>query len=321
VKFTDHYRVLGVAPSATPGEIKAAYRALARKHHPDVSKAADAAQRFSAIGEANSVLSDVSKRAAFDALRAGGWRDGQEMEARPTARGYRPNRGPARDDEADARGFFESLFEHQPPDGWDPSDFAGRFAGGNHQRRGADLHHVLQVSVEESFNGGKRTFILDAPIRDPGGRLVDGRRTISVTIPTGVRDGATIRLRGQGRPGTDPDTAGDLYLRIELSPHHLYHISGLDVSLEVPITPWEAALGGQVPVPTLGGTVDATIPAGALPGQRLRLKGRGLPGDVPGDQYLILRPAMPTTISSKAQELYRELARESAFNPRAGLGV
>ncbi len=308
MKFIDHYRVLGVSATATAAEIKTAYRALARKHHPDVSKATDAEQRFSAISEANDVLNDPAKRASFDALLAGGLRDGQEMDAPPTARGYRPRSRSAADDGGHARRYFESLFDEE-------------ITGESFHMRGADLHHTLAVSLEEAFHGGQRSFILETPAIDAHGRVTLAQRTISLTIPTGVVAGTIMRLRGQGRPGSAPDLAGELYLTIELSPHRLYRVDDQDVSLEVPIAPWEAVLGGKVAVPTLGGTVDATIPAGAVSGQRLRLKGRGLPGDMPGDQYLTLRITVPTVVSDKARELYRALARESAFNPRADLGT
>jgi curved DNA-binding protein len=320
MKFKDYYRIMGVAPEATAEDIKIAYRKLARKYHPDVSKEPGTLERFTDLGEANEVLKDPQRRAAYDQLRAGGLRDGQEMDAPPPAQAFHRTGG---FDEGEAAqfsqfsDFFQSLFGGSPPGGGRRGGF-GRSA---YHERGDDIHYIIAVSLEESYHGGERQFKLQAPTFNEHGDMASGIRTISVKIPKGVIQGTKIRLRGQGQPGANAESNGDLYLEVELAPHHRYRVDGRDLSLEVPIAPWEAVLGAQVAVPTLGGTVTATIPAGAQQGQKLRLKGRGLPGDPPGDQYLILSLAVPPSASDKAKTMYRELAKESVFNPRAKLGV
>lgn len=318
MKFKDYYRIMGVASEATTEDIKTAYRKLARKYHPDVSKEPDTLKRFTELGEANEVLKDTARRAAYDQLRAGGLREGQEMDAPPPQdQGFHHPGSSDAGDDGDFSDFFQSMFGRSAPGG-------GRH-GGSHRNafheRGDDIHAVFAVSLEEAYHGGERQFTLRAPTRGEHGEIVNGQRTISVKIPAGVTQGTKMRLRGQGQPGATTDTNGDLYLEIELSPHRFYRIDGRDISLDVPIAPWEAILGAQVAVPTLGGTVTATIPAGAQPGQKLRLKGRGLPGEPSGDQYVVLVITVPATASEKAKVLYQDLAKESAFNPRAKLGV
>lgn len=315
MKFKDYYRIMGVNPSATAGDIKLAYRMLARKYHPDVSKAPDALKRFTDIGEANEVLKDAKKRAAFDQMRAQGWQDGQEIDVpqsyreRGHADGADPRESASFDDFTD---FFRAHFG------------GGRRGGpsrGTYHERGGDLSFSLPVSLEESYSGGERQFSFQMPSADGLDGGEDDRRTITVKIPKGVLSGAKLRLRGQGQPGTSAELNGDLYLEVGLAKHPLYQVDGRDLFLEVPIAPWEAVLGAPVAVPTLGGTVTATIPAGAQNGDKLRLKGRGLSGEPPGDQYLILSITVPPTAGEKVKEMYRALAKESAFNPRTKLGT
>lgn len=299
--FTDYYKALGIAADASAADIKAAYRKLARTCHPDIDRRPGAEKRFTAIGAAHDVLSDPAKRADYDLLRGGGWRDGQEMDApRPTARAREGT------DTLDAD-ILDALFASR-----------GRRGGSgsaSFPERGRDLRYPLPVSLEESFHGGTREFQIQG--QESAGDL----RSITVTIPTGVIQDTGIRLRGQGRPGSAGGPSGDLYLMVDLIPHRFFQVDGRDLSLDLPIAPWEAVLGAQVEVPTLGGTVTATIPAGAQHGQRLRLKARGLPGSPPGDQYLHLHIATPPTCSDKAKGHYRELAAEGTFAPRQGLGV
>lgn len=311
--FTDHYRILDIAADASPADIKTAYRKLARAHHPDVSKTPGAEKRFKAIAEAYETLHDVKRRAAYDAIRAGGWKEGEETAAPHP--GGEPYSGGGAGDGLDR---FRDLFRAQ----------FGRRAGGDARRgsfdesafdeRGEDVHYALVVSLEESFGGGARELHL------PASRSGGAGRAISVTIPKGVVNGTGIRLHGQGLPGGGSQPAGDLYLDVTLALHRLYQVDGHDLTLAVAIAPWEAVLGAEVAVPTLGGPVTATIPAGARSGQKLRLKGRGLPGEPPGDQYLSLGIALPSDVSDAARALYRELAHEAkgtAFEPRAHLGV
>jgi curved DNA-binding protein len=313
VKFKGYYRILGVDPKATAEKIKAAYRKLARMYHPDVNKKAEAQQRFVELGEANEALKDPERRAAYDRLRAGGMREGQEIDGPPPRHEFDHAGRSEHGQNAHFSDFFQSLF-------------GGRHGGfGNPpQEQGADIHYRMVVTLEECYHGGERQLKFQLPGQDHDDSA-GSARAITVKIPKGTMPGSTLRLRGQGNSGVDIEHSGDLYLQVELAPHKLYQVSGRDLSLAVPITPWEAMLGAQMAVPTLGGTVNATIPAGAQGGQRLRLKGRGLPSDRPadpaGDQYLDLSIAMPTSASDKAHELYRELARESAFNPRTMFAI
>jgi curved DNA-binding protein len=312
--FTDYYRVMGIAPQATPDEIKTAYRKLARTYHPDVNQEPGTVKRFTDIGEANEVLEDPVRRAAYDKLRADGWQDGQEMHAQPPPQGRERSDGSAPGEDAQFSDFFQSMF-------------GGRTSGArrrgsprsDYQERGGDLHYTIAVTLEESFHGSKRQLTLQSPAIDEHGALAASSRTLTVTIPKGVLQGTQIRLRGQGHPGSNADLNGDLYLEVNLVKHALYRCAGGDVLLDVPIAPWEAVLGAKIDVPTLDGIVTATIPSGAQQGQRLRLKGRGLPHDPPGDQYLTLQIVVPPTASDQVMDIYRTLAKASAFDPRSQL--
>lgn len=294
-KLQDHYAILGVAQDATPEVIKTAYRKLARKLHPDVNKAKDAQQRFSDLGEAHEVLGDPVRRADYDAMRVrGSW-----PEEHPS---QRPPRG--RRAEVDEEAFadvFSSLFGAR-----------GRSA----PQTGGDLHHIIELSLAEVYGGGER----DLRLQLPGGDHAQVR-TLHVTIPKGLAQGEHIRLRGQGWPGATPALAGDLYLEVAIVAHAFYRVEGRTILLDLPLTPWEAVLGAQVAVPTLGGPTTVTIPADAQAGHRLRLRGRGLPGSPAGDQVVTLSIVTPTTANDRARGLWRDLAAASPFNPRVGLGV
>lgn len=310
MKFKDYYQVLGVARDASADDIKRAYRKLARKYHPDVSKEPGAEARFKEINEANAVLQDPEKRAAYDQLGAN-WQQGQDFTPPPgwggpgaTARGG----GFSAADAAQFSDFFAALFGE---------DFAGFSRAGTHtrQRPGQDRQAKIQIGVEDAYHGATRTLQLAGSEHDAHAR------TLQVKIPAGVTQGQHIRLSGQGTPGLGGAVNGDLYLQVELQPHPLYRIDGRDVYINLPLAPWEAALGATLTVPTLGGKVEVKIPAGAQPGQKLRLKGRGLPGKTPGDQYVVLQIVTPKADNTKAKELYARMAQELAFNPRAHLGV
>ena len=304
--YIDHYRVLGVAPDASPAAIKAAYRKLARTHHPDVSKAPGAEQRFKAIAEAYETLHDAPRRTAYDALRAAGWKEGEETAAPHPRDDPSPGGGAHDSDALDRfRDMFNARFSRRR------GAQRAHFDDSQFDERGEDIHYALAVSLEESYAGGSRELRLQAA------QSGQPDRSLTVKIPTGVVNGTRIRLHGQGLPGGGKQPAGDLYLDVELAPHRLFQVDGHDLTLAVPIAPWEAALGAEVAVPTLGGTVTATIPAGSQSGQKLRLRGRGLPGDPPGDQYLTLGITLPPRLSEAAKALYRELSKEAAFDLRA----
>lgn len=320
-QFKDYYAAMGVAPDATPDQIKAAWRTLARKFHPDINKAKDAQKRFTDIGEANDVLSDPVKRKAYDEVRRGGWREGQDYSA-PDRHG---------DDGGNGGGNPFAGGRFSGADGEDFSDFFNSMFGARGGRRaapvrerGEDLRHVLDVTLDEAYAGGSRELHLQLPPTADGSDTA-AARTLQVKIPKGVVDGENIRLRGQGMPGATPEHNGNLYLEMRLKPHPFYRVDGRDILLDLPLTPWEAVLGAQVPAPTLGGPTTVTIPPGSHDGQRLRLRGRGLPGaapeQAPGDQYLTLRLTVPPTASEPAQKLWRELAAASPYQPRRHLGV
>ncbi len=322
--FKDYYKVLGVSEKATPEEIKKAYRKLARKYHPDVSKEADADTKFKDVGEAYEVLKDPDKRAEYDQLRQYGARGDGSFEPPPGWQSRSPFGGGGYT-EADAQGFsdfFEQMFGGGGRrQGRGPSGF-GFGGGGGMRMRGEDVHARLSLFLEEVYSGCEKQVQFDVTEADEHGRLVPRRKTLKVKIPAGMREGQHIRLRGQGSPGIGGGENGDLFIEVELAPHPLFTVDGRDVSMTLPVAPWEAALGAKVQVPTLGGKVNLTVPKGAASGQKLRLKGKGLPGKPAGDQIVVLQVTLPNRHSDKAEELYRQLAEEEReFNPRSHMNA
>ena len=315
MEYRDYYKIIGVERDATQDAIKRAYRKLARKYHPDVSKEPDAEARFKEVGEAYEVLKDPEKRAAYDQLGAN-WKAGQEFHAPPDWDAGFEFRGGgfAGGDSSAFSDFFESLFGR----GFQGAQYAGH--GGFHPR-GEDHHAKVLVDLEDAWQGATRQITLQLPEVDSQGRLHTRGRVLNVRIPAGIRQGQRIRLAGQGAPGPGAGPAGDLYLEIEFRPHPFYRVDGRDLYLELPVAPWEAALGAIAKVPTPAGTVDLKIPAGSGSGSKLRLKGRGIPGKTPGDLYVDLKIALPAADNAAAQALYRRMQQELDFNPRAHLGV
>jgi curved DNA-binding protein len=321
--FKDYSQALGAERTATEEEIRKAYRKLARKYHPDVSKEPDADRKMRDINEARDVLQDKEKRAAYDALadrvaRGGspgggfqpppGWDEGFEFHRGPHA-------GPS--DHADFSEFFSSLFgEAMRREG-------GRRAGAAPRGRGEDHHAAIEISLEDALHGAERQISLRAQVVDEQGHPRFETRTLDVRIPAGVRPGQFIRLAGQGLPGHGGEPAGDLYLEVRIAPHRLYRIEGSDLYMTLPVTPAEAALGAQVTVPTPDGAhVDVTVPPNARGGMKLRLKERGLPGKAPGHLYLLLEIALPPADSQAVRDAYAQLAKASApWNPRKNLGA
>ncbi|HHJ17425.1 MAG TPA: J domain-containing protein [Gammaproteobacteria bacterium] len=310
MQFKDYYQLLGVARGASQDEIRRAYRKLARKYHPDVSKEADAEARFKEIGEAYEVLKDPEKRAAYDRF-GNDWKAGQDFSPPPDWDAGFEFRGG--DHAAGFSDFFESLFGG-----------AGPFAGGRQAQgarhgfgaKGEDHHAKIMISIEDAYRGGRRSVQLQMPELDAAGHVVLKRRRLNVNIPRGVAAGQRIRLAGQGGPGRGGGEPGDLYLEVEFEPHRTFRAEGRDIYITLPVAPWEAALGAKVPVKTLGGPVGLTIPAGAQSGKKLRLKGRGLPGKPPGDQYVELRMVTPPAKDAESRELYRRMAGHFSFDPR-----
>lgn len=323
--FKDYYQILGVERSASAADIKKAYRKLARQYHPDVSKAADAAQRMAEVNEANTVLSDAEKRAAYDALGRGGaqhagpgfeppphWDTGFEFTGSPGAEGM---------DSAQFSEFFEQLFGR-----------AGRAAHGQHrgagfhdggasaQQRGQDHHAKIALDLQDAYQGAERVITLQGAHLDDQGHLARTERQLQVKIPRGVRSGQLIRLSEQGSPGLGGGAAGDLFLEVEFNADPRWRAEDRDVYQTVRLSPWEAELGGPIEVQTPAGTtVEVSVPPRWKPGRKLRLKARGIPAATPGDLYLELQVALPEASTEAQREAYRALAQAFPhFQPRSG---
>lgn len=313
MEFKDYYKVMGVARDATEAQIKQAYRKLARKYHPDVSKEKDAEARFKEVGEAYEVLKSPEKRAAYDQLGQGP-KPGEDFRPPPDfGSGFEFSGAGGRD--AAFSDFFESLFGAQ-----------ARAGSGNARRefrpgRGEDHHAKVLLDLDASLRGGARSFTLRVPEIDADGRLVNKERILNVQVPKGILAGQNIRLAGQGARAAGEGTPGDLFIEVEFQPHPLYRVDGRDLHLDLPVAPWEAALGASVKTPTPGGTVDLKIPAGSHAGTKLRLKGRGIPASPPGDFYVVLQIALPAANDAQAKAAYAAMAAAMPFNPRANLGV
>jgi curved DNA-binding protein len=308
VAFQDYYELLGVPRDASDEEIRRAYRKLARQYHPDVNKDPGAEDRFKEVSEAYEVLRDPEKRRRYDQLGAN-WRSGQDVSG---AAGFEEGFGGGNgfDDvrvdfgSGDFSDFFESMFG-----GGARGGRAGRRGFGGMSFRGGDQEAVLELTLEEAARGGRRRISLG-----------DGR-DLEVDIPRGVRDGQQLRLAGEGEPGVGGGPRGDLFLRIRLRPDPRFRVEGRDLYTDLRITPWEAALGAEVPVPTLEGSGRVKVPPGSSCGRRLRLRGQGLPGSgtaADGDLYAVVQIQVPKRLSRKERSLFEQLAAESKFNPRRG---
>jgi curved DNA-binding protein len=318
MEFKDYYLVMGVEKSATPDDIKRAHRKLARKYHPDVSKEKDAEARFKELAEAYDVLKDPEKRAAYDRLGAN-YKAGQEFQPPPDwagsqrdSRSYSQN---FQDPEGqDHSAFFEALFRGMGP-GQNGAQQRSHEAFDMH---GQDQHAKIQINLEDSYAGAARTLQLRGQTQASDGRSELTDRTIEFVIPKGIRAGQHIRLAAQGGPGMGNGSPGDLYLDVEILPHPLYRTDGFDVLMDLPIAPWEAALGAEVVAPTPTGQVEVKIPAGSVSGRKLRVKGRGLPGKAPGDFYFVLTVMQPVAQTDADKKAYADLQTAfKTFNPRA----
>jgi curved DNA-binding protein len=320
VEFKDYYAALGVERTATQAEIKRTYRKLARKYHPDLSKEPRAEERFKEVAEAHEALIDPERRAAYDDLgrrhASGqsfdpppGWDSGFEFSGRGDApAGARSS--------AEFSDFFESLFGRAGrPSG--PTSGPRGGAHGNSQARGTDHHAKVMIDLEDAYRGATRTISLRLPVFDAQGDALVQERQLEVNIPKGVREGQHLRLAGQGGAGHGGAPAGDLFLEINLRPQPPFRVVGADVFVDLPLAPWEAALGATVTARTPDGAVQLTVPAGSPQGRKLRLKGKGLPGSAPGDLYAVLSIVLPAPDSPSAQAAYAALAQAfPQFNPR-----
>ena len=321
MKFRDYYETLGVARGATEAEIKAAYRKLARKYHPDVNKEAGAEDQFKELGEAYSVLKDTEKRAAYDRMGAN-WKNGQDFTPPPNWNegfeysndnygGGHPGFGGGH--EGNQSEFFESLF------GQGRHRQGGR--GGNPSQgmdfKGQDHHAKISIDLADAYNGAKRTIALHMPTQDASGHVRTQERKLDVSIPKGIKAGQNLRLAGQGGPGMGAGGSGDLYLEIDFHPNPIYRVDGKDVYLDLPLAPWEAALGTAVNIPTpAGSTLELTIPAGTATGRKMRLKGKGIPSKEAGDLYVVPIIVLPGAETDIQKEAYQALEKAFDFKPR-----
>ncbi|MBT8544112.1 DnaJ domain-containing protein [Polynucleobacter paneuropaeus] len=323
MKFRDYYETLGVARGATEAEIKTAYRKLARKYHPDVNKEKDAEDRFKEIGEAYSVLKDTEKRAAYDQMGSN-WKQGQDFSPPPNWNtGFEfaddPNAGfggYGGSYDGDQSEFFESLF------GRGRHRQGGRSSNARQGMhfKGQDHHAKILIDLADAYNGAKRTISLHMPTQDPEGHVITQERKLDVNIPKGIKAGQNLRLSGQGGPGMGDGGAGDLYLEIDFHPSPLYKVDGKDVYLDLPMAPWEAALGTSVNIPTpAGSTLELTIPPNTKSGRKMRLKGKGIPSKEPGDFYVVPNIVLPEAQSDAQKAAYQELEKAFDFKPRSHL--
>ena len=311
MEFKDYYKILGVERNATEEDIKRAYRKLARKYHPDINKEAGAEAKFKEIGEANDVLSDPEKRAAYDQLGKD-YTAGQDFRPPPNwDAGFEFS---GRSSEGDFSDFFDSMF------GAARAQRPGRTRA-SFRMRGEDHHAKIVIDLEDALEGAARTITLRVPDVDDGGHVLVRDKNLTVQIPKGVTEGQSIRLQGQGSPGIGGGPNGDLYLEIRFRPHSLYRVVGKDLYLDLPVAPWEAALGASVKMPTPSGAIMLKVPPGSVHGRELRVRGRGIPASPPGDLYAVLKIVWPPADNEKAKAIYKEMAEELAFDPRVGLGI
>lgn len=313
MKFKDYYETLGVSRDASPEQIKTAYRKLARKYHPDVSKESDAEARFKEVGEAYKVLKDSESRASYDQLGAN-WKNGQDFQPPPGSSSGFDFRGQGAQagfgEGMDFSDFFEQMFARQ----------AGANSHGHRHgmhMQGEDQHAKVQIDLEDAYRGAERTISLRMPVADGHGHIAHQERTLSIKIPKGIRAGQTLRLAGQGSAGIGGAKAGDLYLEVNFRPHSRYRVDGRDVYVDLPLAPWEAALGANISVATPEGAVELTIPPNSASGRKLRLKGKGIPGKDAGDLYVVLGIALPAAKTDQQKEAYRNLQQAFDFNPRS----
>jgi curved DNA-binding protein len=325
VKFKDYYDILGVPRSASEEEIRKAYRKLARKFHPDVSKETGAESRFKEVAEAYDVLGDSEKRKKYDSLGSG-WRAGQEFtppEGFPGAE-YAYEGGPHvytninPEEFGGFSDFFASLFGGAfERGGFHPGGDEG--GAGDWRMRGSDHEATIAIDLEDAYYGATKQIALQSAEVDQTGRVHRRSRSYEVKIPPGTREDSRIRLAGQGSPGVGSGPSGDLFLRVHINPHPVFCLEGADLEVEVPVAPWEAALGGSVPVPVMGGAVSLKVPPGVESGRKFRLRGKGLPGRAGragGDLIAIVSIVVPARLTPRERELFEELRRTSAFDPR-----
>ncbi|MBF0444752.1 MAG: DnaJ domain-containing protein [Magnetococcales bacterium] len=313
--FKDFYKVIGLEQSATQDEIKKKFRKLAQQHHPDVNKSPGSEARFKEISEAYDVLGDAKKRSEYDKLY-GYWKNGGSFSGQPGNGGNSHSHFSQTDMPFDIDEIFNNLFGNEAGGSQGGSWFSNFSRNGrpgpsgfpNSFNQAPTPTHTVEITLEEAFHGCKRHFDLQSS---------NGNKSIKVNIPAGVKEGQKIRLGA--KPGNGSSGIGELFLKVKIKPHRHFRIEERDLYLDLPLAPWEAALGATITVPTLGGQVKLTIPEGSQTGKKLVLKGRGLPGTPPGNQYVVLNIVLPQAKNEANREYYRQMQREMPFNPRSGL--
>lgn len=313
MKYKDYYAILGVPRDASADDIKTAYRRLARKYHPDVSKEKDAEDRFKEMGEAYETLKDAEKRAAYDQL--GAHRPGEDF--RPSSEwgqhyaqggGFAPGQG---FEDIDLADLFAGLAAHQARGGQRRAD---------RPLAGSDYEAVVRISFDQAFHGTEIDLELSALEWDPDGGMRRVPHRVRTRIPRGVTNGEKLRVRGKGGKGANGGPDGDLYLDIEVAAHPLYRVTGNDIYVDLPLAPWEAVLGASVQLPIPGGAVSLKVAPGTRAGQQLRLANRGMTrGSTSGHLYAVVRIEVPTVVDDDAKALYRKLAESANFDPRGKL--
>ncbi len=309
MKYIDYYKVLGVSRDASLADIKKAYRKLAHQYHPDVSKGGDSEEKFKDIAVAYATLKDPEKRAAYD-----------ELGRHPQGEEFVPPRQWQQQFHETAADFSDV----------DLSDLLAAFAAAQHAERrgraqpplhGPDYEVPVSVTLEQIYRGAETEITVSVPEYDAHGLLHRNPKTFRIHVPKGAFDGQRLRLPEKGGSGLRGGKSGDLYIVMSIQPHKLYRVSGNDLYIDLPLTPWEAALGAKVKIPTLGGPVEMTIPPGTISERKLRLNKRGLPaaGGAQGDLYAVVRIEVPKTLTARERELFSELAKASNFDPRSRL--
>lgn len=326
MEFKDYYKILGVSKDATGDQIKKEYRKLARTYHPDINKAPNAEHRFKEIGEAYEVLKDPEKRKAYDRFGTD-WKAGQQQQQyqqqyQEQHRQYQSQNtgfggesgfdfGSGFEQSGQYSEFFEQLFGG--------SQRKGRSAHQSTGYKGEDLNASIMIPVEDAFNGSTRRISFETPSITPDGKIEYKPVNLDVKIPKGIKNGQKIRLAGQGSPGNNGGEAGDLFITVDFEKHPVYRVKGADVYVNLPVAPWEAALGASVNVSTPTGNLSVKIPAGSVQGKKLRLKERGIPSKTPGDLYFVVNIVLPPANDEKSRKVYESM-KELNFNPRANFG-
>ncbi len=315
MKYKDYYKILGIDRDADQAEVKKAYRKLARKYHPDVSKVTNAEEKFKEVNEAYEALKDPEKRAAYDRVGSN-WKSGQDFTPPPDwERQFDFGGGGYTSANSDHfSSFFESLF------GGGPS-FKQRPRQPSYSQKGQDIHAKININIEDAYLGNSKTISFQQANIDNNGHSYLKEKSINVRIPKGVVQGQTIRLRGQGNAGFGGSESGDLYLEIGFNQHRIFRTQGKNVFIDLPVTPWEAALGAKVTIPTPIGNVELSIPMNSETGQTLRMKGRGIPSKTPGDLLVKLKLSTPPAKTNEERAAYKAFSESFTFNPRSQLGV